>query len=75
MPDANKMPRPPGACPGIPRDEPAGLTLWKGKWQFGDVISMADLKQHILYGFGNSEFHQTFLGAMAFDRFVQIADW
>ena len=49
---------------------PTGLKLkllWKNKWQFGHVISVADLKQHMLYGLRNSEFHQTFLGAMAFD--------
>lgn len=51
------------------------LTLsWKSKRQFGHVISLADLKQHVLHGFGNSKFHQIFFRAMAFDRLVQIAD-
>ena len=48
--------------------------LWKNKWKFPQIISLADLKQHVLPGLGNGEFRKAFLGAMTFDRFAEFAD-
>jgi hypothetical protein len=48
--------------------------LWKDKRQFGYIISMTDLKQHLLHRVRNGKFHHTFFSAMAFDSLVQIAD-